>query len=462
MDKQFLRYLQISFQLLDLFILNLVIFFAKFFFQMDVSPASDTVYFHFLIYLNITWLILSWLSGVYREPSISSVEIFTRKSKGLYIFWLCAVLLYLFFYRQFELSRFFIITTIFIFGLGIFLNRLAYIFVRDLVKEKVQLTKRIIIIGYNKVGQKLMHNLEKGVNNKIIGFVEDTNSITELTPYPILGNLDQTIDLSEKFQINHIFSTVSPEQNKLIYSLMEEAEAKFIRFRIIPDFGLFIKRTIYFEYFEGLPMLSLRSEPLEDIGNRIKKRIIDVAFSLFMVLFVLSWMIPLIGILIYLESPGPIFFSQLRSGKNNKPFRCLKFRSMTINKQANSVQATKGDHRITKIGKFIRRTSLDEFPQFLNVLMGEMSLVGPRPHMLKHTEEYSQLVDQYMIRQFLKPGITGWAQINGFRGEVKGHEEIQGRVDCDLWYSQNWTTWLDFRILLLTAYNIFKGEENAY
>jgi putative colanic acid biosynthesis UDP-glucose lipid carrier transferase len=178
-------------------------------------------------------------------------------------------------------------------------------------------------------------------------------------------------------------------------------------------------------------------------------------------IFILSWLIPLLGLLIKLESKGPILFVQLRSGKNNKPFRCYKFRSMGENKDP-SVQATKNDMRVTKIGRFIRKSSLDEFPQFLNVLKGEMSIVGPRPHMLKHTEDFASKADEYMVRQFLKPGITGWAQVNGYRGEIRELVHIKKRVEYDLWYLENWSLWLDVRIMFLTVYNVFKGEENAY
>lgn len=462
MDKQFLRYLQISFQLVDLFVLNAVVIIAKTLFNPRISDVASPIYFHFLIYLNITWVVLSWLSRVYAETSISTFESFTKKTTRLYLLWLCAVMIYLFFDRQTDLSRFFIITSLGIFGLCLFLNRFAYIIIRDLSKNRDELARRILIIGYNEIGKVLMHKLEKGAYNKILGFIEEPELITELTPYPVIGRLNQTITLSEKLKVNHIFSTVSPEQNRNVYNLMHEAEARFIRFRIVPDLSYFIKLPVYVEFFEGLPMVALRREPLEDIGNRVKKRAVDVVISFFVVVFVLSWLIPLLGLLIYLESPGPVFFSQWRSGRNNKPFRCLKFRSMRANKDADILQAKKGDKRVTKIGRFIRKTSLDEFPQFLNVLKGEMSLVGPRPHMLRHTEEYSKIVESYMIRQFLKPGITGWAQVNGFRGEIHGNEEIIGRVECDLWYSEYWNPWLDFRIMFLTAYNVFRGEKNAY
>jgi putative colanic acid biosynthesis UDP-glucose lipid carrier transferase len=211
-----------------------------------------------------------------------------------------------------------------------------------------------------------------------------------------------------------------------------------------------------------MPVLSLRNEPLNEVSNRIRKRLYDILMSSFVTIFILSWMIPLIALLIKLESKGPVFFLQKRSGKDNKPFTLIKFRSMHMTNEAHLKQATKDDSRVTKIGKFLRKTNLDEFPQFLNVLMGQMSIVGPRPHMLKHTQDYSKLLDQYMVRQFLKPGITGWAQINGYRGETKTIKQMEKRVEYDLWYLENWNLWLDSKIVLMTALNMARGEKNAY
>jgi putative colanic acid biosynthesis UDP-glucose lipid carrier transferase len=196
--------------------------------------------------------------------------------------------------------------------------------------------------------------------------------------------------------------------------------------------------------------------------NRIKKRIFDIVFSAGMIVFVLSWLVPLIAVCIWLENRGPIFFVQKRSGINNKPFWCIKFRSMRDNKDAHKLQATRRDKRVTRVGQFIRKTSLDEFPQFFNVLKGDMSIVGPRPHMIKHTEDYSAVISHYMVRQMIKPGITGWAQIHGFRGEIHSTENMQSRVDHDLWYIENWNMLLDLRVIILTGYNLIKGEKNAY
>jgi putative colanic acid biosynthesis UDP-glucose lipid carrier transferase len=211
-----------------------------------------------------------------------------------------------------------------------------------------------------------------------------------------------------------------------------------------------------------MPVLSPRNEPLDDVGNRIKKRFFDLIVSSIAIIFILSWLVPLIALLIKLESRGPVFFVQKRNGKDGKPFNCLKFRSMRQNADADARQATKGDNRITRLGNFMRKTSIDELPQFFNVLMSDMSVVGPRPHMLKHTQDYSRLINQFMIRHFLKPGITGWAQVNGFRGETKTTEDMANRVTYDIWYLENWSLWLDARIVFMTVFNIFRGEKNAY
>jgi putative colanic acid biosysnthesis UDP-glucose lipid carrier transferase len=193
--------------------------------------------------------------------------------------------------------------------------------------------------------------------------------------------------------------------------------------------------------------------------NKFFKRLFDIIFSLFTIIFVFSWLCPILAILIKLESKGPVFFVQLRTGKNNRNF---KFRSMRVNHEADKLQATRDDHRITKIGAVLRKTSLDELPQFFNVLIGNMSIVGPRPHMICHTEKYSQLTDKFKVRHLLKPGITGWAQISGLRGEVNNAEAMLKRVDADMWYMKNWSFLLDIKIIFLTFWITLKGDKNAY
>lgn len=197
------------------------------------------------------------------------------------------------------------------------------------------------------------------------------------------------------------------------------------------------------------------------VENQVKKRAFDVLFAAVVTVFVLSWLIPLIAIIIKLDSKGPVFFKQLRTGKEGKSFYCLKFRSMRVSSDADSRQASKNDNRITRVGAFLRKTSLDEFPQFINVLMGDMSIVGPRPHMLKHTEDYSQIIHNYMLRHMVTPGITGFAQISGYRGETKETTAMIERVNADIWYIKNWSFLLDIRIIALTFLQVVQGHENA-
>jgi putative colanic acid biosynthesis UDP-glucose lipid carrier transferase len=343
------------------------------------------------------------------------------------------------------------------------LNRFIYLGIRIFSKDQKYFLKRIVILGYNDAAKKLATYLESETSHtEVIGFIDDEVNIKELTHYPVLASVEHTLETSKELAIDEIYSTITPEQNKSIYGLMQQAESECIRFKIIPDLSHFIQNPIHIEYLNDMPILCMRKEPLEDVGNRIKKRIFDVIISSLVIVFVLSWLIPLLSLLIYIESPGPVFFLQLRTGKNKKAFLCLKFRSMHINPDSDKKQATKNDTRFTNVGKFIRKTNLDEFPQFINVLKGEMSLVGPRPHMLRHTEDYSKMVSNYMVRQLLKPGITGWAQVNGYRCEIKGNEQISGRVESDIWYSENWSLWLDIKVMFLTIFNMFKGEQNAY
>jgi exopolysaccharide biosynthesis polyprenyl glycosylphosphotransferase len=192
------------------------------------------------------------------------------------------------------------------------------------------------------------------------------------------------------------------------------------------------------------------------------KRAFDIVFSVLVISLIFPILFPILAILIKLSSKGPVFFKQLRTGKDNNSFYCYKFRTMRINQDSDKKQACKNDNRITKIGAFMRKTSLDELPQFFNVLQGDMSVVGPRPHMLLHTEEYSKIIDSFMVRHFVKPGITGWAQVNGYRGNTEAPELMAKRVAYDTWYLENWSLWLDITIIFKTVFNIFQGEENAF
>ena len=219
---------------------------------------------------------------------------------------------------------------------------------------------------------------------------------------------------------------------------------------------------MHLELIGSVPVLDIRQEPLAQPENRLAKRLFDIVFSLLFLCTIFPIIFIIIGLAIKITSPGPIFFKQKRIGEEIKEFWCYKFRSMRVNKDSDKVQATLNDPRKTRLGNFMRKTSIDELPQFINVLLGDMSVVGPRPHMLKHTEEYSKLIDKYMVRHLVKPGITGWAQVTGFRGETKELWQMEGRVERDIWYLEHWTFMLDLYIIYKTVKNAVKGEKEAY
>jgi len=463
MNAPLKSYLQYTIKLLDLFFLNIIFIFLHYIFNENENWILSPPYIECLFLLNGSWVVLTIITRTYSGGALSKFEFFIKRTAQIYFLWIIVVLFYLFFFRKFQISRGFVFATFLAFGFSLLLNRFLYIGLNIYFKRSKHLFSKVIIIGYNNTAKKLASYFsEEGLNIQLVGFTEESLNVMELSNYPILSEIKNTVAIAKKMGVQEIFSTIPPEQNQYIYTILHEAERECIRFKVVPDFTSLIKTPVVIDYIRDLPILSLRRDPLDNIGNQIKKRILDVAVSLLVVIFILSWLIPFIGIFILIESAGPIFFSQQRSGKNNKKFKCLKFRSMHINKEADTLQATKSDFRITRVGAFLRRTSLDEFPQFINVLIGEMSLVGPRPHMVKHTSDYSKIVDNFMIRQFLKPGITGWAQINGFRGQITDNQQIKSRLTSDLWYLENWTIWLDIRILFLTVYKVFKGDENAF
>ena len=463
MNTNFHRHLQLSLGVLDFLTINAVFFFTEYFFRQQALITPNREYMYFLFFLNVVWLCVAVVKNIYHERYIVSFEQFSKVSIKAYIYFLSTVIIFLFFFRLILLSRIFITVVLSSVFIMLLINRLLYLLIHHYFRKRDWLVNKVVIIGYNPLSKKLVDYLsEEGVNKEIIGFCEESENVHELSNYPILSSVSQTLEVCKQHGVTEIYSTVAPEHNHSLYGLIQGADENCIRFKIVPDLGFFFKKQMHIDYLKEIPVISLRKEPLEDLGNRIKKRAFDVVVSFLVLVFILSWLVPLLAFLIKLESKGPVFFKQERSGKNNKPFNCYKFRSMKKNNLAHLQQATKNDSRVTRIGRILRRTSLDEFPQFLNVLRGDMSIVGPRPHMLQHTDQYSRIIGQYMVRQFLKPGITGWAQVSGYRGETREVGLMQKRVEHDLWYLENWSLYLDIKIMVLTALNAIRGEKNAF
>ncbi len=269
-------------------------------------------------------------------------------------------------------------------------------------------------------------------------------------------------DFVAENKVDEIYGSLNTLNSTDLNGLIYFADNNLKTVKLLPDSKNKILRNLAVEYYGYVPVISLRTIPLDKQINTRIKHFFDVVFSLSIILLLLSWLTPLIAILIKLESKGPVFFKQRRNGLNYKEFYCYKFRSMRLNSKADLEQVQKNDPRVTKFGKILRKFSIDELPQFFNVVLGDMSVVGPRPHMVSHTEMYAKSVDKFMVRHFIKPGITGLAQINGCRGEVETEKDIVNRVKFDIFYLENWSILLDLKIIYKTVINAIKGEEKAY
>lgn len=323
--------------------------------------------------------------------------------------------------------------------------------------------RKVIIVGAGKNGLNLYAEMKKEVSYGyyIYGFFDD-NILLKNTLPNYLGMTHEVESFVINNNIEEIYCTLPNSQDEKIVRLLNFCEKNMIRFYLVPEFSRYVKKKLTLESIDYLPVMAVRSEPLQSIHNQIVKRLFDLFFSLAFLLLIFPFLFVIFGSIIKLTSSGPIFFKQKRTGLYGKEFDCYKFRSMQINKDADEKQAIKNDPRTTRIGQFLRRSNLDEIPQFYNVLRGDMSVVGPRPHMLKHTELYSTIIDKYMVRHLVKPGITGWAQVNGYRGETKSTEQMEARIRMDVWYLENWTFLLDLKIVFVTVINMFRGEKNAY
>lgn len=320
--------------------------------------------------------------------------------------------------------------------------------------------KRVVIIGTNATARRLYDQMlsDPGFGYKIMGFFD-----REWRP-DFVGRYCGTLDSLDAFvkanAIDQIYYTM-PGHAEILTKVVKVADDNVVDFFYVPQISQYISRSFQMDTIGAVPVLSIRRNPLKKTINRLVKRGFDILFSSLFLCFYPLIYLP-IAIAIKISSPGPIYFKQKRTGYRGTDFWCLKFRTMRVNVDADKAQATRDDPRKTRLGDFLRRTSLDELPQFINVLKGEMSVVGPRPHMVKHTEEYSKIVDQYMVRHLVKPGITGWAQVNGYRGITDEVWKMEKRVQYDVWYIENWSFLLDLKIIVRTVINAIHGESNAF
>lgn len=343
---------------------------------------------------------------------------------------------------------------------GVFLTRLGFLVLYREFGLFRRDKRKAVIIGNGEVSYKAARYLARPDSGyEFIGVFNDAPDPGG--KLPLLGTKDECIDYCIRNEVREIFSTVMPETGEHFRQMIHRAEDACIRVKYLPDFKTIFAREVNLSMENELLIIRFRDEKLERIENRIVKRAFDLLFTGALFVTVLWWLLPIIAIAVRLSSRGPVFFVQQRSGRDGKVFDCYKFRTMHVNTEADFRAARPDDERFTGLGALLRRTSLDELPQFLNVLKGEMSVVGPRPHMLMHTEAYRRLINRYMVRHFLKPGITGWAQTNGCRGDLTGNR-MEERLRKDIWYIENWSFLLDVQIILKTIRLMFVGDRNAY
>lgn len=318
-----------------------------------------------------------------------------------------------------------------------------------------------IVIGYDDSAKKIIKIFESKANMgyRFLGFFSDK----EYSKSKYLGKVKDVFEYARLNEVDQIYCTMSVLSGEQIKEMNKFTLEKDIILKLIPNSNELYSKSQQVEFYEDtITVLNVKKLPFEFAENFYKKRVFDIVFSLFICVFFLSWIIPVLWVLVKLESKGPLIFKQPREGLNGEEFVCYKFRSMKMNPFSNKVHATKNDYRVTKIGAFLRKTSMDELPQFINVLIGNMSVVGPRPHLESLSLEYQKDVEDYLKRHIVKPGITGLAQISGYRGEIRKKSDIKNRVRLDIFYIENWSFFLDIKIIIQTVLNVFKGEEKAY
>lgn len=425
-------------------------------FTLYLLPLNLYDPFLFHGYVSLCWLGIAFNVGYYDIKRYSKLTEVLRVIVAQFAVYFVLMYAYIGFFKQPNISRLALgqYVILMFFALST-LKIMSYVFLLDFRERFKSDLLSVVVIGNNKMAKQLIQvfkeRLEYGFRFK-----------QQFDPRANNFSLDTLFKYLSENAIEEIYCSVAELKNEEIKALINYADNNLKTLKFLPDSKHIYSQRLTFEYYDYLPIISLRDIALHNKVNAALKRLFDILFSLSVILGILIWLTPLMAILIRLESKGPLFFVQLRSGLDNRPFYCYKFRSMSMNKEADRLQAGKNDMRVTRIGRFIRRTSIDELPQFYNVFFGNMSVVGPRPHMLKHTEEYADKVDKYMVRHFVKPGITGLAQVKGYRGEIEHHSDIQNRIKFDIFYIENWSLLLDIKIIVQTVLNVFKGEQKAY
>ena len=443
------KFFPVLFLLADLFCLNSGIIIANQYRFGFLLPDKDYQLLQLL--LNIIWVgvfFSSRLQEINRNSRL--LDHLNKVLTGLVIN-LSVVFALWFALQPVDYSRKFLFITYLVFTFSILFWRSVWHYLIRYYRVKGYNIRRVIIIGKGDLADSLNQYFKETpeLGYQLVDVIEGEKKV----------NFEEDILNREADIIFCCLPYLSEEQVK---DVIDFAENNLIKVNLISRFSRLSSYNLSIEQFGNIPAIKINAIPLDSSINRVVKRSFDLLFSSIFILLIFSWLVPIIGLLIRLESKGPVFFKQKRHGKDNRDFLCWKFRTMTFSKGAEFKQATKNDNRITKVGAILRKTSIDELPQFINVFLGDMSVVGPRPHPIKLNEEFQPKIDRFWQRHAVKPGITGLAQAKGFRGETADLSDMSGRVKLDRFYVKNWSLILDFKIILLTALAILKGDQNAY
>jgi len=406
----------------------------------------------YLVTILLTWFFIASRNKIYYVNLHSSLRYRIRKDLKSHAEFMGALAI---FYLAFNMPSYYtrqqFLTPLLTFPVvGLLANFMIYKIVVTL-RRNGKNVRKTLIVGSGATGRYIENYFAQNpdLGYKTIGFLDDETQ--EVIHPNTLGKIKDFDEIKKNNGIDEIIVTTPTHQDEKIQYIVERADYYGIRIRLVPDYYDLLGRNYKTTFFGEIPIINIREVSLDKLRYAALKRICDVIFSL-TVLILLSPVFLILAILIKLESPGPVFYCPTRLGKGGKPFRLYKFRSMYENDTTGTKSTQLGDSRITKIGRIIRKYNLDELPQFLNVLFGEMSVVGPRPHRIYLNEVMQKEVDMYMVRHYLKPGITGWAQVNGWRGPTETKEQRDNRTAYDLWYVENWTPLLDLKIIFLTVF----------
>lgn len=461
MPKRFYKLFPVLFTFTEGLLVSLPFFIAHYF--VNGKLVLDDVYlWSYLFYIGI-WTSVILISEDYKIGRSTNYFGTLRRAFFSLFIALSLILFFWVLFEGYEISRDFLVLIFAQLLVVVSFYRVGVHIVLNNYRRYGGNVRQAVIVGYDQQGVKLFNLLkakpEYGI--RCAGFFDDTiKSETSKEGVPILGTIEDFIS-SQLSDVEFIY--VSERVGRLaLNQIINAADAQLKKVKLLPQFNADFIKTYSLRQFDDISIVDVNDLPLDSLLNRMLKRAFDVSFSIFVVVCILSWLYPLIGLLIKMESNGPILFKQLRHGKGNKPFICYKFRTMVVNDLSDIKWTTRNDPRVTKIGAFLRRTSLDELPQFLNVVVGDMSIVGPRPHPIPLNESYQFKVHKFTQRHASKPGITGLAQAMGYRGEIQRLHQMSSRVKLDRFYLQNWSFFLDVKIIVLTVYAILFNRENAY